>query len=201
MPRPHPSFASLEASRNRFGCDFCGFHLFFHLLVLFLYYRGGTTKATSKPLSRHAGEITYHGPAAKIAAHFESLGFPCPSNFNPADHVMFLLQKDPAVEAPGPAGSYSEAVGPVWWPLFFGEFGRKWIGSTGLVGFVRLFGHTVEGCEIHFAPPNWNDDSLELPTNNGFPWLPSGAGFRPLHSRCPFEVSLVKNRWHWLRWG
>ncbi|CAJ1354546.1 unnamed protein product [Effrenium voratum] len=42
----------------------------------------------------HAGEITYHGPAAKIAAHFESLGFPCPSNFNPADHVMFLLQKE-----------------------------------------------------------------------------------------------------------
>ena len=31
--------------------------------------------------------------------------------------------------------------------------------------------HAVDGCEIHFA--------LEMPTNNGFPWFQSGAGFRP----------------------
>lgn len=43
----------------------------------------------------HAGEITYHGPAVQISQHFDELGFPCPSNFNPADHVMFLMQKEP----------------------------------------------------------------------------------------------------------
>ncbi|CAE7759180.1 ABCG2 [Symbiodinium sp. CCMP2456] len=42
----------------------------------------------------HGGEVTYHGPAEHIATHFDVLGYPCPSNFNPADHVMFLLQKE-----------------------------------------------------------------------------------------------------------
>jgi len=42
----------------------------------------------------HAGEITFHGPSNRISAHFDNLGFPCPSNFNPADHVMFLMQKE-----------------------------------------------------------------------------------------------------------
>lgn len=42
----------------------------------------------------HAGEITFHGPSNRISAHFEALGFPCPSNFNPADHVMFRMQKE-----------------------------------------------------------------------------------------------------------
>lgn len=42
----------------------------------------------------HAGELTYHGDASAISAHFGELGFACPSNFNPADHVMFLLQKE-----------------------------------------------------------------------------------------------------------
>eukprot|EP00439_Symbiodinium_sp_Y106_P004971 s1653_g1.t1 len=42
----------------------------------------------------HGGEVTYHGPAEHIATHFDVLGYPCPANFNPADHVMFLLQKE-----------------------------------------------------------------------------------------------------------
>ena len=35
--------------------------------------------------------------------------------------------------------------------------------------------------EIHFATPKkpWNDDSPVSTKNNGFPWLQSGAGFRP----------------------
>ena len=36
--------------------------------------------------------------------------------------------------------------------------------------------------EIHFTPPKkpWNNDSpCDIPTNNGFPWCPSGAGHRP----------------------
>ncbi|CAK9027630.1 unnamed protein product [Durusdinium trenchii] len=42
----------------------------------------------------HAGEITFHGPANQISAFFDDMGFPCPGNFNPADHVMFLMQKE-----------------------------------------------------------------------------------------------------------
>jgi ABC-type multidrug transport system ATPase subunit len=44
----------------------------------------------------HDGDLAYQGPANKLASHFDALGFPCPKNFNPADHVMFLLQKEPA---------------------------------------------------------------------------------------------------------
>ena len=40
----------VPSSRKRFGCAFCGFHLFFSTLLTF--YRGGTTKTTSKPFSR-----------------------------------------------------------------------------------------------------------------------------------------------------
>ena len=49
-------------------------------------------------------------------------------------------------------------------------------------GLGRWKSLTVDGCEIHFAPPKkpWNDSiPLEIPTNNGFPWLQSGVGFRP----------------------
>jgi len=42
----------------------------------------------------HGGEVTYHGSASTIASHFKVMGYPCPANFNPADHVMFLLQKE-----------------------------------------------------------------------------------------------------------
>ncbi|CAE8676936.1 unnamed protein product, partial [Polarella glacialis] len=44
----------------------------------------------------HAGEVVYHGPTQELAAYFQSLGYACPSNFNPADHVMFLLQQEMA---------------------------------------------------------------------------------------------------------
>jgi ABC-type multidrug transport system ATPase subunit/ABC-type multidrug transport system permease subunit len=43
----------------------------------------------------HDGEVAYHGPVQQLPFHFEKLGFPCKSNFNPADHVMFLMQKEP----------------------------------------------------------------------------------------------------------
>ncbi|CAK0904346.1 unnamed protein product [Prorocentrum cordatum] len=42
----------------------------------------------------HDGEVVYHGPVAEFAPHFSRWG-KCPANFNPADHVMFLIQKDP----------------------------------------------------------------------------------------------------------
>ncbi|CAJ1459430.1 unnamed protein product [Effrenium voratum] len=44
----------------------------------------------------HGGEVAYQGPAEQIAEYFDRLGHRCPANFNPADHVMFLLQKEPA---------------------------------------------------------------------------------------------------------
>lgn len=43
----------------------------------------------------HEGQVAFHGPSKKLALHFDSLGYPCPQNFNPADHVMFTLQKEP----------------------------------------------------------------------------------------------------------
>jgi len=46
----------------------------------------------------HAGGVVFHGPAEQLAGHFEGLGYPCPESFNPADHVMFLLQKSDADE-------------------------------------------------------------------------------------------------------
>ena len=48
---------------------------------------------------------------------------------------------------------------------------------------------TVDGCEIHFAPPKkpGNDAiPLKMPTNNGVPRLQSGAGF------CPSTVGPLK---------
>lgn len=42
----------------------------------------------------HAGKVAYHGPQKNIAIHFESLGHKCPRNYNPADFVLFLLQKE-----------------------------------------------------------------------------------------------------------
>jgi len=41
----------------------------------------------------HSGEVVYHGPVNLLAGHFGQWE-PCPLNFNPADHVMFLLQKE-----------------------------------------------------------------------------------------------------------
>jgi len=43
----------------------------------------------------HDGEVAYHGPVQQLPSHFEKLGFPCKATFNPADHVMFLMQKEP----------------------------------------------------------------------------------------------------------
>jgi ABC-type multidrug transport system permease subunit len=40
--------------------------------------------------------VAYNGPVQELPVHFDKLGFPCKANFNPADHVMFLMQKEPA---------------------------------------------------------------------------------------------------------
>jgi len=42
----------------------------------------------------HDGEVTYHGPVAQLSQYFSKLGYPCKESFNPADHVMFVLQKE-----------------------------------------------------------------------------------------------------------
>lgn len=36
------------------------------------------------------GEVVYAGEAAKMVPYFASLGYPCPKNFNPAEHVLDL---------------------------------------------------------------------------------------------------------------
>lgn len=42
----------------------------------------------------HDGEVTYHGPVTQLPQYFTKLGYPCKESFNPADHVMFVLQKE-----------------------------------------------------------------------------------------------------------
>eukprot|EP00933_Yihiella_yeosuensis_P004369 TRINITY_DN108733_c0_g1_i1.p1 TRINITY_DN108733_c0_g1~~TRINITY_DN108733_c0_g1_i1.p1 ORF type:complete len:672 (-),score=104.87 TRINITY_DN108733_c0_g1_i1:466-2481(-) len=57
----------------------------------------------------HAGSVAYHGPAKDLATHFESLGFKCPERFNPADHVMFLMQKEPLAKIQEVKASWSSS--------------------------------------------------------------------------------------------
>ncbi|CAE7931947.1 ABCG14, partial [Symbiodinium sp. KB8] len=40
------------------------------------------------------GEVVYQGPRTNLVNHFNQLGFHCPQNHNPADYVMFLIQKE-----------------------------------------------------------------------------------------------------------
>jgi len=42
----------------------------------------------------HDGQVAFHGPVKQLVEHFTSVGYPCKASFNPADHVMFLLQKE-----------------------------------------------------------------------------------------------------------
>jgi len=37
------------------------------------------------------GQVVYQGPPSGIRAHFSTLGFTCPDEYNPADFVMFLV--------------------------------------------------------------------------------------------------------------
>mmetsp|Transcript_36921 Transcript_36921/g.83513 ORF Transcript_36921/g.83513 Transcript_36921/m.83513 type:complete len:612 (+) Transcript_36921:50-1885(+) len=39
------------------------------------------------------GSIVFQGPPSEIRAHFEQLGHTCPTDYNPADFVMFLIQR------------------------------------------------------------------------------------------------------------
>mmetsp|Transcript_96922 Transcript_96922/g.211909 ORF Transcript_96922/g.211909 Transcript_96922/m.211909 type:complete len:696 (-) Transcript_96922:403-2490(-) len=57
----------------------------------------------------HDGEVVYHGPVQSLAHHFDHWE-PCPANFNPADHVMFLLQKE------AEQGSQRIAEMKTYWP-------------------------------------------------------------------------------------
>eukprot|EP00746_Dinoflagellata_sp_MGD_P132095 gnl/MRDRNA2_/MRDRNA2_65812_c0_seq1.p1 gnl/MRDRNA2_/MRDRNA2_65812_c0~~gnl/MRDRNA2_/MRDRNA2_65812_c0_seq1.p1 ORF type:complete len:656 (+),score=109.62 gnl/MRDRNA2_/MRDRNA2_65812_c0_seq1:101-2068(+) len=42
----------------------------------------------------HDGEIVFQGPTKRLPGYLSELGHACPQNFNPADHVMFMLQKE-----------------------------------------------------------------------------------------------------------
>jgi len=37
------------------------------------------------------GNIVYQGPAQAVSHYFGSIGFPCPENYNPADHILKVL--------------------------------------------------------------------------------------------------------------
>jgi len=39
------------------------------------------------------GRIVYSGPVSKCGEYFASKGYPCPVNYNVADHIMFIVQK------------------------------------------------------------------------------------------------------------
>ncbi len=40
------------------------------------------------------GRILYQGPVNELVAHFSKFGYNCPSNYNPADFIMFLSQQE-----------------------------------------------------------------------------------------------------------
>jgi hypothetical protein len=37
------------------------------------------------------GEVTYFGPRLGVLSYFESIGFRCPENMNPADYLVSLM--------------------------------------------------------------------------------------------------------------
>ena len=51
------------------------------------------------------GKILYHGPIQEIATKFQSIGYPCKINTNPADHVMFVTQTE-SMETLETAGAF-----------------------------------------------------------------------------------------------
>jgi ABC-type multidrug transport system ATPase subunit len=53
-----------------------------------------------------AGRVLYQGPVTEIAARFNSIGYPCKINTNPADHVMFVTQTV-STEALETAGAFA----------------------------------------------------------------------------------------------
>ncbi|CAM9650413.1 unnamed protein product [Scytosiphon promiscuus] len=42
------------------------------------------------------GKTIFCGPLSEAMGHFESIGHPCPSFFNPADHYIRVMSRDPA---------------------------------------------------------------------------------------------------------
>ena len=70
-------------------------------------------------------------------------------------------------------------------------FGALFWGSLKLVD-------TVNGCEIHFAPPKKpRNDSipLQIPTNNGFPWFRRCQGFvHPQYGEGQTQYAVEQNR-------
>jgi len=79
----------------------------------------------------HDGRVAYHGPVSELPGHFEKLGFPCKPSFNPADHVMFLMQKESA-----------EAVGRVK---------ERWLAGA-LHGELLS---SIEDARAHASGPAW----------------------------------------------
>lgn len=53
------------------------------------------------------GKVFYAGPVDAIRTHFEGVGYPCPHNTNPSDHVMFIIQTE-SEEALIAANAYSK---------------------------------------------------------------------------------------------
>jgi len=55
------------------------------------------------------GSVMYHGPAAHVVDYFARCGYPCPENFNPADHlfmsVLYSMNKQLALISADMAGS------------------------------------------------------------------------------------------------
>lgn len=56
-----------------------------------------------------AGQVVYHGPPGGISAHFKALGNVCPSEYNPADFVMFLVQTADDAKRQEVAAAWKEA--------------------------------------------------------------------------------------------
>jgi hypothetical protein len=38
------------------------------------------------------GKVVFHGTLAEALVHFEELGYPCPDQYNPGDHFLFVIE-------------------------------------------------------------------------------------------------------------
>jgi energy-coupling factor transporter ATP-binding protein EcfA2 len=111
----------------------------------------------------NGGRVCFQGPTAFMCDHFTGIGHPCPSNYNPADHVIKLINTD-----------FEGATYNV------DSFVEAWNNSVGSI-------IVASGCESDDYKMSWISESYDLDpltslksSNSGF----VGANIRQFKVLC-----------------